>query len=78
MAVVRVGLVQLALKAPTSAPVAEIRDAMNAAHAEQVRQAAAQGVQVIYFQEVFNSPYFCPITEPRWLEAAERVPDWLA
>ena len=75
MAVVRVGLVQMALKAPTSAPVAEIRNAMNAAHAEQVKQAAAQGVQVICFQEVFNAPYFCPVAEPRWLEAAERVPE---
>ena len=59
MTTVRVGLVQMALKAPTSAPVAEIRDVMNAAHAERVREAASQGVQVICFQEVFNAPYFC-------------------
>jgi beta-ureidopropionase len=75
MTKVKVGLVQMALKAPTSAPVAEIRDAMNAAHAARVREAAAQGVQVICFQEVFNAPYFCPVAEPRWLEAAERVPE---
>ncbi len=46
MAKVRVGLVQMALKAPTSAPVGEIRDAMNDAHVARVREAAAQGVQV--------------------------------
>jgi N-carbamoylputrescine amidase len=75
MTTIRVGLVQMALKAPTSAPVAEIRDAMNAAHAERVREAAGKGVHVICFQEIFNAPYFCPVNEPRWLEAAERVPE---
>lgn len=68
---VRVGLVQMALKAPTSAPVAEIRDAMNRAHAAMVEDAAQKGVQVIAFQEVFNSPYFCPVNDPKWDAAAE-------
>lgn len=68
---VRVGLVQMALKAPTSASVAAIRDAMLAAHVAKVEEAAAKGVQVICFQEVFNQPYFCPVNDPKWFDAAE-------
>ncbi|MCP5152718.1 MAG: acyltransferase [Ectothiorhodospiraceae bacterium] len=71
MSTIRVGLVQMALKAPTSAPVAEIRDAMNDAHVAQVEAAARAGVQVLAFQEVFNQPYFCPVNDPKWAGAAE-------
>jgi N-carbamoylputrescine amidase len=71
MATVRAGLVQMALKAPTSAPVTEIRDAMNTAHVAMVEDAAARGIQVLAFQEVFNQPYFCPVSDPKWQEAAE-------
>lgn len=73
MSTVRAGLVQMTLKAPTSAPVAEIRDAMNDAHAAQVEAAARAGVQVLCFQEVFNQPYFCAVNDPRWQGAAEAL-----
>jgi beta-ureidopropionase len=73
MSKVRAGLVQMGLKAPTSAPVEAIREAMFSAHANQVEVAAQKGVQVICFQEVFNAPYFCPVNDPKWEAAAEPI-----
>jgi N-carbamoylputrescine amidase len=48
---------------------------MLAEHARMVEAAAMDGVQVITFQELFNQPYFCAITDAKWLGAAEKVPD---
>jgi beta-ureidopropionase len=44
-------------------------------HEEHARRAAAQGAQVIGFQEVFNAPYFCQVQEPEHYRWAEAVPD---
>ncbi|MDY0060244.1 MAG: nitrilase-related carbon-nitrogen hydrolase [Myxococcota bacterium] len=72
---VRSGLVQCGLALPTDRPVDEIRDAMLARHEAFVVEAAARGVQILCFQEVFNAPYFCPSQDPRWYAAAEPIPD---
>ena len=48
---------------------------MVALHERYAREAAAQGAQVIGFQEVFNAPYFCQVQEPEHYQWAEPVPD---
>jgi len=44
-------------------------------HEHYAREAAAQGAQVIGFQEVFNAPYFCQVQEEEHYRWAESVPD---
>ncbi|MFE0629554.1 nitrilase-related carbon-nitrogen hydrolase [Streptomyces sp. NPDC058864] len=65
--VVRAALVQATWTGDT--------ESMIAKHEEHAREAAAQGAQVIGFQEVFNSPYFCQVQEAENYRWAERVPD---
>lgn len=50
-------------------------ESMLAVHEKHARDAAAQGAQVIGFQEVFNAPYFCQVQEPEHHRWAEAVPD---
>ncbi len=38
------------------------------------RDAAAQGAQVLCFQEIFNSPYFCNVQDPAFYGWAEEIP----
>src|SRR5690554_7363050 len=43
----------------------------NIARAEKlVRQAAAQGAQIILIQELFETPYFCQKPNPEYLQMA--------
>lgn len=47
----------------------------NFAHtSEQIRDAAAQGAQVVCTQELFNLPYFCREQDPGLFDLAEPVP----
>ena len=69
------GLIQMGLKADTSASPEAIRDAMLEAHVPLIEEAAAKGVQVLCFQEVFTQPYFCPSQDRKWYAAAEQIPD---
>ena len=69
------GLIQMALKGDTSMKPAKIRDLMIEAHVPYIKEAAAKGVQVLCFQEVFTQPYFCPGQDRKWYAAAERIPD---
>ena len=71
----RAGLIQMALKGETGWPPDRIRDAMLGAHLRLAEEAAAAGVQVLCFQELFNQPYFCAVQDDRWFAAAEPVPD---
>ena len=50
-------------------------ESMIAAHEEATRQAAAQGAQIIGFQEVFNAPYFCQVQDEEHYRWAEPVPN---
>ena len=48
--------------------------AANIANAEKlVRQAAAQGAQIILIQELFETPYFCQKPNPQYLQLATPV-----
>ncbi|KJS54389.1 nitrilase-related carbon-nitrogen hydrolase [Streptomyces rubellomurinus] len=51
------------------------QESMIALHERYAREAAAQGAQIIGFQEVFNAPYFCQVQEPEHYRWAEAVPD---
>ncbi|MFF3564847.1 nitrilase-related carbon-nitrogen hydrolase [Streptomyces sp. NPDC002574] len=51
------------------------KESMIDLHERYAREAAAQGAQVIGFQEVFNAPYFCQVQEPEHYRWAEPVPD---
>jgi len=75
MAKLTCGLIQMGLKGDTSMEPDRIRDLMIAAHIPYIEQAAAKGVQVLCFQEVFTQPYFCPGQDRKWYAAAERIPD---
>lgn len=50
------------------------QESMISLHERYAREAAAQGAQVIGFQEVFNAPYFCQVQEPEHYRWAEAVP----
>ncbi len=75
MAMVRAGLIQMALKADTGESPEAIRDKMNEAHLPLIDEAGKKGVQVLCLQEVFNQPYFCPSQDAKWYGAAEKIPD---
>ncbi len=75
MTIVRGGLIQMSLKAPTEKSPQEIAKAMLEAHVPLIEKAGQAGVQILCFQEVFNQPYFCPSQDAKWYAAAERVPD---
>jgi beta-ureidopropionase len=38
------------------------------------RQAAEQGAQVVCFQEIFTTSYFCNVQDPAFYDAAEEIP----
>lgn len=69
------GLIQMGLKGDTSMSPAEITKLMLNAHLPMIDEAAAKGVQVLCFQEVFTQPYFCPSQDRKWYAAAEAIPD---
>lgn len=44
-------------------------------HERVARQAAADGAQVMCFQELFYGPYFCQVQDSAYYDYAEAVPD---
>jgi len=44
-------------------------------HVAYVEKAAAQGVQVMCFQELFYGPYFCQVQDPQYYGYTEAIPD---
>lgn len=38
------------------------------------RDAAAQGAEVLCFQEIFSSSYFCNVQDPKYYDEAEEIP----
>ncbi len=50
------------------------KESMIAAHEDYLRRAAAQGAQVICFQELFYGPYFCQVQDAAFYDYAESVP----
>src|SRR6476660_6440127 len=50
------------------------KDSMIDKHEEYAREAAADGAQVICFQELFYGPYFCQVQDAQFYEYAEAIP----
>ncbi|HEY0428160.1 MAG TPA: nitrilase-related carbon-nitrogen hydrolase [Pyrinomonadaceae bacterium] len=73
--IIKCGLIQAANVAPTDAPIEEIKRANLEHQMKMVEDAAAKGVQMLCFQEIFTTPYFCAEQQTRWYEAVERIPD---
>lgn len=73
--VIKSGLIQAHNVADVNASIDEIKKA-NIDHQMQfVDEAGRQGVQILCFQEIFATPYFCAEQQPRWYETVESVPD---
>ncbi|HXE73151.1 MAG TPA: nitrilase-related carbon-nitrogen hydrolase [Candidatus Nitrosotenuis sp.] len=73
--IVRGGLIQASNALDPGEPIPAIKEAMIDKHVKMIDEAAQKGVQVLCLQELFYGPYFCAEQEPRWYQAAERVPD---
>jgi len=73
--IIKSGLIQLSLaKTEGEGTIAEIMEAMVQKHIPYIEEAGKQGVQILCFQEIFNTPYFCPGQDSAWYESAETVP----
>jgi beta-ureidopropionase len=73
--IIKAGLIQAHNVAPSDASIEEIKKANIDNQMQLVEQAANQGVQMLCFQEIFTTPYFCAEQRTRWYEAVEKVPD---
>ncbi len=51
------------------------KESMIAKHEKYVQEAAAAGVQVMCFQELFYGPYFCQVQDAEFYSYAEAIPD---
>ena len=73
--IIKSGLIQMSLpKTEGEGTIAEIVQAMLEKHLPYVDEAGQKGVQILCFQEIFNTPYFCPGQDSKWYESAETVP----
>ena len=73
--IVKGGLIQAHNVEVADAPIERIKKANIDHQMTFVEEAAKQGVQVLCFQEIFTTPYFCAEQQTRWYEAVEHIPD---
>ena len=73
--IIKCGLIQAHNVGDVTAPIEEIKRANIENQMKLVEDAARQGVQMLCFQEIFTTPYFCAEQQTRWYEAVEKVPD---
>ena len=51
------------------------KESMVDKNVAMARDAANQGAQILCFQEIFTTPYFCTVQDPKYLDEAEAIPD---
>ena len=51
------------------------KDTMIEKHVKYAHEAAAQGAQVMCFQELFYGPYFCQVQDSKYYSYTESIPD---
>jgi len=69
---VRIGLIQNAIVLPTTAPVLEQYEAIEAKLAELINAAGSMGVNILCLQEAWTMPFaFCTREKATWCEFAE-------
>src|SRR5256885_1499927 len=73
--IVKAGLIQTSLAAPSSDPIEKIRQAQIERTLKYIDQAGKEGVQILCMQETFTGPYFCAEQNPRWFESVEKIPE---
>lgn len=73
--IIKCGLIQAHNVGDVNASIEEIKKANIEHQMRMVEDASAQGVQMLCFQEIFTTPYFCAEQQTRWYEAVEKVPD---
>jgi N-carbamoylputrescine amidase len=44
-------------------------------HIDYARKASQDGAQVMCFQELFYSPYFCQVQDKKWFDITEEIPN---
>lgn len=54
--------------------ISSIKDFILSKHIKYIEEAGNKGVQILCLQELFNSPYFCPSQNSKWLDIAEKIP----
>jgi len=73
--IIKSGLIQMSLAITEGeGTISEICDAMVKKHIPYIEEAGEKGVQILCFQEIFNTPYFCPGQDKKWYASAEPVP----
>jgi N-carbamoylputrescine amidase len=73
--IIKGGLIQAHNVGDVEKPIEEIKKANIEHQLKLVEKAAQQGVQMLCFQEIFTTPYFCAEQQTRWYEAVEKIPD---
>ncbi len=73
--IIKCGLIQAHNAAPADASIDEIKKANIDNQMKFVEESARAGVQMLCFQEIFTTPYFCAEQQTRWYEAVEKIPD---
>ena len=73
--IIKCGLIQAHNVGDVEKPIEKIKRANIEHQMKMVEDAARQGVQMLCFQEIFTTPYFCAEQQTRWYEAVEKVPD---
>ena len=72
---IKSGLIQMSLPLTEGeGSIDEIKEAMVQKHLPLIEEAGNKGVQILCFQEIFNTPYFCPGQDVKWYASAETVP----
>src|SRR5438094_8076563 len=72
---IKSGLIQMSLpKTEGEGTIPEIMEAMVQKHIPLIEEAGKKGVQILCFQEIFNTPYFCPGQDKAWYASAETIP----
>ena len=51
------------------------KESMVDKNVDYARKAAADGAQVLCFQEIFNTPYFCNVQDAAYYDEAEEIPN---
>lgn len=73
--IIKSGLIQVSLPITEGeGTIEEIKEAMVQKHIPLIEEAGRQGVNILCFQEIFNTPYFCPGQDAKWYESAETIP----
>src|SRR5260370_19276291 len=73
--IIKSGLIQMSLpKTEGEGTIEEIKEAMLQKHLPLIEEAGKKGVQILFLQENFNNPHFCPRQNSQWLASPRPVP----